>query len=145
MLRNDGERLLGRGNDFVFLGRSRSFPAPANIPIRKQPCTQPHCLALGSRSQSQSTAPTSHFPQNNTLPSHTNLFSSLPQNPCPCNDICLCHRLPPMPPPSYTGKQKASSESKDSDEPPSTSIDYFKYHPLFFLFIFLFIAFLLSD
>ena len=41
MLRNDGERVPGRGNNFVFLGRSRSFLALANIEIRKQPTPNP--------------------------------------------------------------------------------------------------------
>ena len=97
---NDGGRIPGNQDSYVFLGRSRGFPAQADVPdITRQPCTQPHCLALGSRFQSQSTAPPSHFPQNyDTPPSHPNLFSSPPPNPCPCNNICPCHRLPPTPP-----------------------------------------------
>ena len=73
--------MLGRGFQgariiLFFLGRSKSFPAPADIPnTRRQPHTQPHCLALGSRSQSQSTATPPHFPQNYNIPHPTPNFS----------------------------------------------------------------------
>ena len=72
--------MLGRGFQgariiLFFLGRSKSFPAPADIPnTRRQPHTQPHCLALGSRSQSQSTATPPHFPQNYNIPHPTQTF-----------------------------------------------------------------------
>ena len=117
--RNDRGRIPGNQNSYVFLGRSRGFPAQAGVPdIRRQPHTQPHCLALGSWFQSQSATPFPYSPQNyNTPPSHPNLFSSQPPNPCPCNNICPCHGLPPTPPPSYADKLKSSSESEDSDEP----------------------------
>ena len=57
------ERVLGRENASVFMGRSRSFPAPPQANIRKQPHTQPCCLTLGFRSQGQPMAPTPHFLQ----------------------------------------------------------------------------------
>ena len=40
-IRNDGERVSGRGNNFAFLGRSRCFLAPVNVQIRKQPLPNP--------------------------------------------------------------------------------------------------------
>ena len=73
---NDGERVPGSQNNLVFLGRSRSFPAQADVPnIRRQPHTQPHCLALGSRFQSQSRAPPPIFLKIITLPHLTPIFS----------------------------------------------------------------------
>ena len=77
------ERVPGRGNNNMFMGRSRSFPAPPQTDaIRTQPQTQPRCLTLGYRSQSQPVAP-------NTQVS-PNIFSIPPS--CP-NPILLCHGL----------------------------------------------------
>ena len=111
-IRNEGERVPGRENHCVFMARSRWFPAPIHTEIRKQPHTQPCCLALGSRSQSQPVAPTPHFLSSTPL-SCSNPSSS---PPCPCHNLCPCHRLPPTPPPPHMGEQKTSSESEDSDE-----------------------------
>ena len=113
-IRNDGEKVPGRENNFVCMGRSRCFPTPPHVEIRKQPHTQPCCLALGFRFQSQPVAPTSHFPRSTTPLSHCSLSSS---PPCPCHNLCPCHRLPPTPPLPHNGEQKTSSESSDdSDE-----------------------------
>ena len=59
--RSEGERVLGRENVSVFMGKSRQFPAPPQINIRKQPHTQPCCLALGFGSQGQPVAPAPCF------------------------------------------------------------------------------------
>ena len=55
---NNGGRVPGDQNSYVFLSRHRCFPVQARLPpspqevgipgIRRQPSTQPHCLALGS-------------------------------------------------------------------------------------------------
>ena len=105
------ERVLGRENVSMFMGRSRPFLPPSQVNIRKQPHTQPHCLTLGFRSQGQPVAPTPHvFP--NVIPqSHPN-----PILPCPCQNCCSCHQLPPPPPSPQNDKKSTSSESSDSDE-----------------------------
>ena len=56
--RNDGGRVPGNQDYYIFLGRSRGFPVQARLPlspqevgiphIRRQPHTQPHCLTFGS-------------------------------------------------------------------------------------------------
>ena len=134
MLRNDGEGVLGRGNNFVFLGRSRSFPALANIPIRKQPHTQPTVWLWDPDAKVNLPAPIPYFPQNNTLPSHPNL-SSFP--PCPCHNICPCHGLPPTPPLPILVIRRLH-QSQKTDEPPSKSIGHFNTTPYFFIYLFFF-------
>ena len=125
--RNDWGRVPGNQDRHIFLGRGRGPPAQARFPpppqevgipcIRRQPHTQPHCFTLRSQSQSQSPAPPPYSPQNHSNPpSYPKLFSSPPPNPCPCKNICPCHKLP-TPPPPYANKPKFSSESEDSDEP----------------------------
>ena len=59
--RSEGERVPGRYNVSVFMGRSSQFPATPHINIRKQPNTQPHCLALRFGSQGQPVAPPPMF------------------------------------------------------------------------------------
>ena len=58
IVRNNGGRVPGNQDSYIFLSRSRGFPAQARLPpssqelgipgIRRQPPTQPHCLTLGS-------------------------------------------------------------------------------------------------
>ena len=132
MSRNDGERVMGRGNDFVFLGRS--FPAPANIPIRRQPHTQPCCLALGSRSQSQSTAPTPHFPQSNTLPSCPHLSHPHLAHAVTYALATNCHLPHPFP---ILISRRLHQSQKTLMNLPSTSIGHFNTTPNFFIFLFI--------
>ena len=76
--RNDGGRVPGNQDSYIFLGRGRGLPAWARLPpspqevgipcIRRQPHTQCHCLTLGSQSQSQSPAPIFFLPHLQTLP-----------------------------------------------------------------------------
>ena len=85
------ERVPGRENNSIFMGRSRSFPVPPQMDtIRKQPHTQPHCLTSGFGYM----APNSHFPQRINPLSHP---TSTP--PCPCQNHCPCHQSPPPPSP----------------------------------------------
>ena len=93
--RSEGERVPGRENICVFMGRSRQFLAPPQIDIRNQPHTQPHCLALGSRSQSQTVAPPPIFLKI-PLPCPTPIL------PCPvhvrtCAHVTNCHQPHPLP------------------------------------------------
>ena len=67
IVRNDGGRVPGNQDSYIYLCRSRGLPAQARLPpslqeagipgIRRQPHTQPHCLTLGSQFQSQFPAP----------------------------------------------------------------------------------------
>ena len=112
------ESVPGRGNNNIFMGRSRSFPAPPQIDaIRTQPHTQPCSLTLGYRSQSQPEAskPSSsskylvHYPvlpqSYSTLP----LFKSLP----------LSSTTPPFP---QNDIESTFSGSSDSDESGSLKV-----------------------
>ena len=98
------ERVPGReNNNNMFMGRSRSFPVPPPVEIRRQPHTQPCCLTSGFGYM----APNSHFPQRiNPLPCPT----STP--PCPCQNHCPCHQ-PPSP---QNDTESTSSESSDSGD-----------------------------
>ena len=72
------ERVPGRENNSMFMGRSRSFPVPPQTDtIRKQPHTWPHCLTSGF----EYVAPNSHFPQRNQppVPPYFYLALSLPK------------------------------------------------------------------
>ena len=56
--RNDGGRVPGNRNNNALLGRSRGFPAQAGVPnIRRQPHTQPCCLALGAQFKGKAPPP----------------------------------------------------------------------------------------
>ena len=106
------ERVPRRENANMFMGRSRPFLAPPQVnAIRKQSHTQPCCLTLGYRSQNQPVAPTSHVSPNAIPPSCPN-----PTPPCPHQNCCLCHQLPPPPPSPQNDTKSTSSESEDSDE-----------------------------
>ena len=134
------ERVLGRENASMFLGKSRPFQAPPQVNIRKQPHTQPCCLTLGFRSQDQPVALTPHVP--NAIPQ----CCPNPFLPCPCQNHLLCHQLPPPPPPQ-NDKKSTSSESSDSDESlsplKSSNITFFLLFILFYLIISF--SFLLPD
>ena len=100
------ERVPGRANN-MFMGRSRSFPVPPQTDaIRTQPHTQPHCLTLGYRSQSQSVAPN---PQVSPNIFSISLSCPNPTPPCPCLNHCPCH-LPPHPPPRMILKVPLQSQ-----------------------------------
>ena len=126
--RNDGGKSPGNQNSYVFLSRSRGFPAQARLPpslqevgipgIRRQPHAQPHCLTLGSRFQSQSPAPPP-IPLKIIALLHP---TPICFHPCPQTlahattyaPVTDCHQPHPL---LYVDKPKSSSESEDSDEP----------------------------
>ena len=119
------------------MGRSRWFPAPIHTEIRKQPHSEPYCLALGSKSQSQPLAPTPHFLQSTTPLSHPNPSSSPSY---PCHNLCPCHRLPPTPPlPVMVSRRPHQSE--DSDESLPHIHKSLNTKPFFLIYFFIFFSF----
>ena len=100
------KRVPGReNNNNMFMGRSRSFPAPPPVEVIRQPHTQPHCLTSGFGYMT----PNSCFPQRINPLSHP---TSTP--PCPCQNHCPCHQQPPPSPQNDT--ESTSSESYDSGD-----------------------------
>ena len=106
---NHWERVPGNSNNInMAQGRSRSFPAPPQAIIRRQPHNQPCCLMAGFGY----VAPNAQFP-----PRINPLFPHVPKFHCPCQNHCPCHfPLPPPPLPNHTDTKSTTSESSDSED-----------------------------
>ena len=105
---NHWEGVLGNNNyRYVAQGRSRSFPAPLQPDIGRQPHNQPHCLTAGFGY----VAPNAKFLPRLNSPS-----------PCVPNPPCYLPP-PPSPPQDQTDSEETESTSSGFDSEGGDSLE----------------------
>ena len=105
---NHWERVPGNNNyGYAARGRSRSFPAPPQLDIRRQPHNQPCCLIAGFGY----VAPNAQF-----LPRLNSPSPHVPNPPCHLPP-------PPLPPHDQTDSEETESTSSGFDSEGGDSLD----------------------